>query len=425
MAAQDFAVASRVDLMTQVNMKPHKRKLALQGSDLRGLSRLGVDAILGITNLVEALHHSIASAAGIFGKAPPGRTTGFTGGVYRTVRGTTRLAGKAGEVLLGTLTGPADDNASTPMREAVIAALNGVWGDHLAESANPLAIPMHFRINGQALNLSGANLGSQLPAPSGKIMVLVHGLCMNDLQWTRKGHNHGLALAQDLGFTPVFVQYNSGRHVSQNGRELAGLLEQLVAQWPVAVEELVIVGHSMGGMVARSACYYGGENQLDWLAYLTKMVFLGVPHHGAPLERGGHFVTMLFGLSPYAAPFGRLGRSRSAGITDLRFGNLQDLDWQERDRHAQRHDDRHPTPLPAGVQISMVAATTSDREDKMASKVLGDGLVPLTSALGEHANPAMALSVPSRHQLVVTSANHWDLLSRPDVYAQMRTWLSE
>ena len=161
-----------------------------------------------------------------------------------------------------------------------------------------------------------------------------------------------------------------------------------------------------------------------WLPALSKLVFLGTPHHGAPLERGGRLVDSLLGISPYVAPFARLGRARSAGITDLRFGNLHDADWQHRDRHAQKHDDRMPTPLPEGVAVYVVAATTADKASGLRSSVLGDGLVPLASALGEHRDPRHALRVPERQRLVVTSASHWDLLSRADVYETLRDWLA-
>jgi pimeloyl-ACP methyl ester carboxylesterase len=191
------------------------------------------------------------------------------------------------------------------------------------------------------------------------------------------------------------------------------------------VRELVIVGHSMGGLVARSACHLAAVEGQTWLARLSKLVFLGTPHEGAPLERGGHKVDMLFGISPYVAPFARLGKARSAGITDLRYGNLQDADWQGRDRHAQRRDDRRPTPLPAGVPAYLVAATQSETMHGVHSRLLGDGLVPLASALGEHRDPALALdSVPAERRMVVTQASHWDLLSRADVYAQLREWLA-
>jgi len=397
--------------------------LPIEAADLRGLYRLGVDATVGLTDLVEAMHHTIASRAGIVGPAPKGRTSGITGGVYRAVRGTTRVIGQGVDALLGVIPRTAGANASTPQREAFVAALNGVWGDHMVESDNPLAIAMALRIAGRPLELTAEFLAAQVPAPSGRLLVLAHGLCMSDLQWTRKGHDHGLALARDLGFTPVYLHYNSGRHVSENGREFAGLLEQLVSHWPLSVDELVIVGHSMGGLVARSACHHAARERQAWLASLSKLVFLGTPHHGAPLERGGRMVDMAFGLSPYVAPFARLGKARSAGITDLRYGNLQDTDWQGRDRHSQRRDDRQPTPLPAGVQAYIVAATSAERVGGLHSTVIGDGLVPLASALGEHRNAALAVTVPKSHRHIVTSCGHLDLLSSDDVYAKLKAWL--
>jgi hypothetical protein len=395
----------------------------LQGSDLRGLSRLGVDATVGLTNLVEAMHHTIASRAGMVGAAPAGRTSGVTGVVYGAVRGSTRLVGKGLDAVLGAVTRPASSAASTPARETALAVINGLWGDHLVETGNPLAIPMTLRVAGMPLELETDRLAMQLPQASGKLLVLAHGLCMNDLQWLRDGHDHGQTLARDLGYTPVYLHYNSGRHVSDNGSEFADLLEQLVAQWPEPVEELVIVSHSMGGLVTRSACHHADQARQAWRSSLKKLVFLGTPHHGAPLERGGHQVDMLLGISPYVAPFSRLGKARSAGIIDLRFGNVQQADWQGRDRHGQRRDDRRPTPLPAGVDAFLLAATKAERESGLRSSVIGDGLVPVASALGEHRDSSLALRVPKPRHRVVTSANHWDLLSRADVYTQLRAWL--
>jgi pimeloyl-ACP methyl ester carboxylesterase len=396
----------------------------LQPSDLRGLTQLGFDAALGITDLVEAMHHTIISGAGIVGTPPAGRPSGITGFVYGAVRGTTRLLGRGINTALRAVTPAAAPEASSPAREMTLAVLNGVWGDHLAASNNPLAITTSLRIASRPLVLGREELAARIAQPSGRLLVLAHGLCMNDLQWLRDGHDHGQALARDLGLTPVYLHYNSGRHVSENGRDFAELLEQLLAQWPVPVEELVILGHSMGGLVARSAVFQARQRSQAWTSALSKLVFLGTPHHGAALERGGHQVDMLFGISPYVAPFARLGKVRSAGITDLRFGNLQAADWHGRDRHSQRHDDRRPTPLPAGVDCFIVAATKATKVGGLHSRVVGDGLVPLASALGEHREPQHTLKVPKHHTRIVTAADHWDLLSREDVYAQLRAWLA-
>ncbi|MBK7331706.1 MAG: hypothetical protein IPI87_04685 [Betaproteobacteria bacterium] len=170
--------------------------------------------------------------------------------------------------------------------------------------------------------------------PSSTLVVAAHGLCMNDLQWSRAGHDHAQALARDLGGTAVYLRYNSGMHVSTNGRELAALLEALVDAWPVPVARIVVLGHSMGGLVARSAAHYGGLAGHRWRTVLESLVFLGTPHQGSPLERGGHGLNQLLDALPFATPLGRLGRVRSAGITDLRYGSVLDDDWQSRDRFA-------------------------------------------------------------------------------------------
>ncbi|MBK6715545.1 MAG: alpha/beta hydrolase [Burkholderiales bacterium] len=406
-------------------------------SDLHGLARLGVDATVGITDLVEAVHHSIESRLGVADAASGGRTSGITGFVYRRVRGVTRLVGQGLDAVFGVLTErvlPATAGASADVapgdagvalqREALRSAVNGVWGDHLAQTGNPLAIPMRLRVGGRPLDLSSP-LAGQLPAaPSGRVLLLVHGLCMNDLQWSRRGHDHGQMLAAELGATALYLHYNTGRHVSQNGRELAALLETLLARWPVPVQELTLIGHSMGGLVLRSACHIGATSSQAWLGPLRALVLLGTPHHGAPLERGGRLLDGALGLSPYVRPFARLGRSRSAGITDLRHGNLQDADWQGRERHEQRHDDRQPTPPPAGVAVYLGAATTASSQNDLRARLLGDGLVPLASALGRHDHPALALPVPPAHQCVVTGAHHWDLLDHPEVAQALRRWMT-
>lgn len=409
---------------------PVRRKLPVQAADLQGLSRLATDATVGVVDLVENLHHTIARGTHPLGASPQGPAPGVAGLVYRAVRGGARLAGRGVDALLGKAAALLPGSDSPPARDAALAVLNGIGGDHLEASGNPLAIPMRLRQQAQVIDLDREALAMRFPAAGPRLLVLAHGLCMNDRQWTRDdGHDHGQALARDLGSVPLYLHYNSGRHVSRNGRDFAALLEQLVTHWPVPVSELIIVGHSMGGLVARSACHLAQQQEMTWPRLLRAMVFLGTPHHGAPLERGGRWVDRLLGVSPYGAPFARLGKVRSAGITDLRFGNLQDGDWQHRSRHDQHHDDRLPTPLPAGVDVYLVAATTQRQDGhpmrRAVGEVVGDGLVPLASALGRHRRPALALSVPASHQFVLTGANHWDLLGRPEVCDRLRGWLVE
>jgi pimeloyl-ACP methyl ester carboxylesterase len=237
---------------------------------------------------------------------------------------------------------------------------------------------------------------------------------MSDLQWTRAHHDHGEALARDLDATAVYVHYNSGLHISENGRALALLLERTTSR----VDEISLVAHSMGGLVARSALHYGRAAGLHWVDRLDDLACLGTPHHGAPLERAGQGIHMLLDATPYAGPFGRLARLRSAGITDLRHGNLVDEDWLGADRFAGTTDRRHPVPLPAGPRCFALAGTLAG-----AGKALGDGLVPVTSALGKHRLARRTLKFAPSNQRVVADTNHMQLLSSAAVFEQLRDWL--
>ena len=404
----------------------------VKASDLRGAARLAADATAGLTDLVEAVHARIARSVPLPGLTPArpgdrrsGRTRGLTGLVYGSVRGVTRLVGGSVDALLGLLStelGPGSEPG--PEREALVAALNGVLGDHLQTSGNPLAIQMTLRRDARALVLKREALAERLPDAGPTLLVLLHGLCMSDLQWQRAGHDHGAALARDAGFTPVYLHYNSGLHVSTNGQALAALLEPLVDAWPGAQPRVVLLGHSMGGLLARSALHHGRQAGQRWPARVSDLVCLGTPHFGAPLERAGNWVDLLLGATPYAAPLARLGKIRSAGITDLRHGSLLDADWQDRDRFARGPHRPQPLPLPEDVRCFALAATTGRRDGDLKDRLLGDGLVPLDSALGRSADTARALAFPPAHQWVGYGMNHLDLLGRPEVYAQLRAWLA-
>ena len=399
-------------------------KSRLQASDLRGVSRLTIEGIAGIVDMVEAMHCHIASVPGLRARSDRSRTSGITGLVYRSIRGVVRLAGLGVDGALAGLGPLLGERSTWRGRETLLAALNGVVGDHLAASGNPLAITMRLRRNGIALPDGRAALAAAAPKATGKLVVLMHGLCMNDLQWKRDGHDHGAALARDLAYTPVYLHYNSGLHVSTNGRALADLLESLVQRWPVPVTELTLIGHSMGGLVARSACHHGELLRHAWLRRLDRLVFVGTPHHGAPLERGGNWVDTLLGSNAYSAPLARLGKIRSAGITDLRFGNLVDEDWNGRDRFEHGGDLRVPVPLPEGVACYAIAATTGKAGSNLGDRLIGDGIVPLASALGRHPDPRLAVAFDPSRQWVARGTGHLDLLGRPEVYDRLRRWLA-
>ncbi len=399
-----------------------EKKATLPVSDIRGYVQLSVDAAIGVANLTQDVHQTVLDTPGAFGAAARGLTGGITDLVYRGVRGGMRMGGAGADWLLSKL----DDNIapeSSPNRDIALAALNGVYGDRLAATANPLAIAMQLRSEGRSLPLEKAALAAALPHASGRLAVLAHGLCMGDRAWSRKNHDHGAELAHRLGYTPIYLLYNSGQHISVNGRAFAETLESLTRQWPRQIDELVIIGHSMGGLVARSACFYGESSGHSWRGRLSKMVFLGTPHQGAPLEQLGVWVDHFIGKIPYAAAFGRIGKARSAGVTDLRFGSLIDEDWRDRDRFALSGDCRRPIPLPEGVDCFTIAATKAAAANTLLDRAVGDGLVPVASALGEHADAARRLGFDPDRQWIGTGMNHFDLLSSRDVSDQIVRWL--
>jgi len=316
----------------------------------------------------------------------------------------------------------------------VLAALNGVMGDRLAVSANPLALPMTLRVRPSDSDVSRAlpldrPLLDQVPYASPHVMLVLHGLCMNDLQWQSgpEGQqvNPAQVLAQALGMTPVYLRYNTGLHISQNGRLLSQQLQSLLDAWPVPLTGITMLAHSMGGLVARSAMQIAQQGHLLWPDKLQHLIFLGTPHHGAPLERAGNWADVLLGSTPYTRPFARLGQLRSAGVTDLRYGLVHDTDWQGKDRFRRQPDCRTPLPLPTGVACYAVAGTLAGRRSTVADRLVGDGLVPLRSALGQHDDPRHILAFDAAHQCVVPRCGHLQLLSHPEVLQALLGWLGQ
>ena len=396
----------------------------LRASDLRGVAHLATQATTSISHVAEGVHQSVLGTLGLPGGPQPGQTRGLTGLVYQSIRGVTRLvdAGlQAGLTRLEPFFAPDVPPSGVHWeREAVLAALNGVMGDRLQNDNNPLCTRMGFYRDGQPLDL--AHLAAS-GAATGKLLVLVHGLCMNDLQWRHQGHDHGAHLAQTLGYTPVYLRYNTGLHTSDNGAQLSAQLDSLIAAWPVPVTELAVLAHSMGGLVARSACQQAQAQGRSWLALLRHVVFLGTPHHGAPLEKAGHWVDTLLGSTPYSRPFARLAQLRSAGITDLRYGHVLESDWQGRDRFLRHPDRRTPVPLPVGVACFAVAATLAARRSPAAERLVGDGLVPLRSALGIHDDARRTLGFGKARQAVFHRMGHLALLGDAAVAQQLQQWL--
>ena len=356
---------------------------------LRGAGRLAITATQGVVDLVEAMHAEIA-------RLPLGahreRTTGITGLVYRSVRGATRLVGGGLDLALGALE-PLLDRAG-PERasaaQAAVAALNGLLGDYLEDSGNPLATRM--------------GLHPLVAVSNGPALILLHGLCMNEAQWRREGADFPAALAR-LGRCPLGLRYNSGRSIWRNGAELAALLDDVPGP-------ITLLGHSMGGLVARSAIAQARGRR--WPARLQALITLGTPHGGAPLERGGQMLQQLLALSAYSRPLAGLAARRSAGIRDLRHASLLQADADA--GRASR------MPLPEGVACYAVAATTASQPSGPPARWLGDGLVPVASALGQHRDPARRLAFTDT--AIVTALGHLGLQTDARVLGQLQRWLT-
>jgi triacylglycerol lipase len=257
--------------------------------------------------------------------------------------------------------------------------------------------------------------------------VFVSGLMSSDAVWRfprQAGTTYGSRLAADRNVTSLFLRYNSGRHVSVNGRQLALLLDALVAAWPVDVDELSLVGHSMGGLVVRSACYYGAVDGCSWLEKVRRVFLLGAPMSGAPLEKLVHAAdfTLTTIWNPVTRLVGRALRRRSAGIKDLRFGALVDEDWSGYDPDELRWPRRRPVPLLAGPDHYVIAGSLASRTDHPAAQVLGDPLVTHFSATGQTLTSRGTTLFPRTHVRTVPGVGHLALAHRYDVYDQIVAW---
>jgi pimeloyl-ACP methyl ester carboxylesterase len=312
----------------------------------------------------------------------------------------------------------------------VLGAVNGFWGDHIAVERDALAPQMRIRLHDGDFRRLPANLAHDArDSATGRLVLFVHGLCETDLcwsyaaekRWGDRAHTYGSKLRADGGWTPLYLNYNSGLHISDNGRELDGLLDALVAAWPVPVEEIAIVGHSMGGLVARSAVHQGYEREAAWVRRTTHVVGLGAPHMGAPLERFANWGTHRLARLPETRPLARWLNRRSVGIKDLRYGAFIEADWRDCDPDELLTDRCTSAELVPGVAYSMVCATLSREPEGIFAH---DLLVQHTSAHGISKARTIAFDEARAFHLGGRK-HHFDLLADPQVYDHIRDWLAE
>ena len=394
-------------------------------AELRAAGRLGGLAFGGLVSLVEQVHQAVGRRA--FGPAGPAGVPArlvhdtVARGAYLTVRTAGAVAGTAAghaASLVGAAGRPA---GREPAGNLALAALNAVAGDLLGPGLEPLAIRMAVRASGHDVGLTAGEVAAVFPHATPRLAVFVHGLGETDNSWRRRAGDsapYGDRLQAEFGYTPVYVRYNTGRHVSDSGHDLAGLLGALEAAWPEPVQEILLAGHSMGGLVIRSACHYGREASAGWVERVRHVFYLGSPHLGAPLARAAGVAGWILSKVPETRPFAALAAGPSS-VRDLRYGYVLDDDWAGCDPRCCLRDHRSDAPLLDTAAHYAISATVAGDPASPLGAVVGDLLVQPASAHGRH-GVRQPIPFPVQLGRGFGRMHHFDLLNHPDIWAAIR-----
>ncbi len=338
------------------------------------------------------------------------RFGGYPGrGIAGAVCGGLSLGLRAASAGLGKVaaTGVGPRLEDGPRGRFVSSAVNGLIGDRIVAERPRLAISMAVRAGGRDVPPEGAHLAAAFPEASGRIVVFLHGLCENESYWNRwrerTGTTYGETVAE-AGWTPVFLRANTGLGLRENGVALSALLQRLVEEWPVPVRRITLVGHSMGGLIARAAGAVAHGAERPWAELVSDVVTLGTPHLGAPIARGIGHGSRGLGRRPETATFGRILDLRSVGVHDLVAGLAEDV-----------------PPLPH-ARYRLVAATVTARPRHPLGHVVGDLLVRVPSAYGRDRHGRELF--PGADVLHVGRTDHFGLLNHPEVHRALRDWLA-
>ena len=396
--------------------------------EARALARLTFEelarGVAGIGQIHGAIANRVFSHVGTGGAVAQAMHRTISAGVYAGVGGATVALGRAAHDAL-----PARGGRSlspTPLGGGLLGVVDGLIGDELERRRSVLQEPMAVRVKGRVVQCEPGALARVFPRPSRRLVVFVHGLMGTEFPWgwyaaQNRGGTYGSRLARDLSLTPVYIRYNTGRHISENGRSLADLLEDLVQAWPIPVEEVALIGHSMGGLVVRSACYQAAERDDRWARRVRHVISLGSPHMGAPIAQAVHYASAGLGAVPETRPFAGLLRRRSGGIRDLRQGSLVDADWSDCDPDALASVACQEVPLLEGATHCFVAATIMKQERHPLSRLIGDVLVLSPSASGH--SRSRRIPFEAEYGMHLGPSHHLALLNHPAVYERLRTWL--
>ena len=314
--------------------------------------------------------------------------------------------------------------------DAAVRILNGMIGEYLDDQGNDLAVQMRFHIQGRPVPLHQHTLKELYPDSTSKVCILIHGLMCDESTWTFRDdseNTYGSLLQQDLGYTPFYLRYNTGLHISKNGQKFSEMMGNFFKTYPVNIEEIVVIGHSMGGLVARSACYYATQHQMDWVKKVQKLFFLGSPHLGAPLEKIGNVVSNILHAvhRPYMKLAGDVVNLRSSGIKDLRYGYIRDGDWEGQDPDAMLQNNKDTLPLLEEVAHYIITGRLTEDPEHPAAQWFGDAIVRKHSALGQSTNKAHSIPFSLEHHREFPKAGHLKLTRFSEIYKQIKLWCEE
>jgi len=344
-------------------------------------------AIRRIVAPVQGMHRAISdrwfSAAGPSARPVRRVHDGVSDAVYGSIR--------VGGVVVGTVV-EARTGKHSAAADSAQSVVNGLWGDSLGPGASGLGIEMAIRDGFGDIVPVNREVGDAFCGASGHLVVLVHGLIESERCWAGTDSAPGLfeSLDDHPDLTPVMIRYNSGLRISENGARLAALLEDVHSFWPVQVESISLVGHSAGGLVIRGACAVASEAGSPWLGDVHRVVTIGTPHRGAPLEKFVNATAWALGAARETRPLADFLNRRSVGIKDLRFGAITEDDWLGSDPDALLRNTVGDHPLPPGIDHHFVAGV-----------IIGDPKHPFGASIGDLV--VRSSSATARNHLAPTS----------------------
>lgn len=399
------------DTIAQATTRVHEFHRAISDMPFKAVGA----ATLNASKPVESVHNEITDM--VYGAVREAGKGVFSGAAWVVRQANQSLASPqiidqamGGELMdqVDHLPAPVAPNAKTDKRvSAISSAINGVFGDHLTATRNPMQVRMNLYANGQPLAADQSALMAQFPDAQNHLIVFVHGLCCNEDSWQMyynpsepATRPYGDKLQDEFPVTSLYLRYNTGRNIDANARQFKRMLNKLVRNWPVAVEGITLVGHSMGGLVSRAVVEALTDDDIILKRAIRDVVCLGSPHAGAPLARLAAAGEQLFGKFELSKPIGRVLGVRSRGIRDLKdgLGALQTRDGQE-------------------VMFHLVGSTIGDHTSSWLNTTVGDGLVTPDSALADDTGKAQRVTFAQKH--------HMTLLNDPDVFLELKMVLRQ